>query len=162
MSFSQQDKQQTPSKRAWEGIRKTHSPPSWVKKDLETVAASPLELQTVEWEKTSATIPLVGQEIMDLQTEVWPTLPPHTDNFLLFQCPQTNKLTHHTHCPALYFYSKPGWSPMWELEGERGRGGERRIKISENQLNQLKREQEHDVSFYVVSFGVWTGFLSWK
>uniref|UniRef100_A0A3P8W5P6 Adhesion G protein-coupled receptor B1 n=1 Tax=Cynoglossus semilaevis TaxID=244447 RepID=A0A3P8W5P6_CYNSE len=64
------DKQQTPSKRAWESIRKTHSPPSWVRKDLETVAASPLELQTVEWEKTSATIPLVGQEIMDLQTEV--------------------------------------------------------------------------------------------
>uniref|UniRef100_A0A3Q3N5V7 Uncharacterized protein n=1 Tax=Labrus bergylta TaxID=56723 RepID=A0A3Q3N5V7_9LABR len=49
---------------------KTHSPPSWVRKDLETVAASPLELQTVEWEKNSATIPLVGQEIMDLQTEV--------------------------------------------------------------------------------------------
>ncbi|XP_063736441.1 adhesion G protein-coupled receptor B1 [Eleginops maclovinus] len=64
------DKQQTPSKRAWEGIRKTHSPPSWVRKDLETVSASPLELQAVEWEKTSATIPLVGQEIMDLQTEV--------------------------------------------------------------------------------------------
>ncbi|XP_055358975.1 adhesion G protein-coupled receptor B1 isoform X10 [Betta splendens] len=64
------DKLQTPSKRAWEGIRKTHSPPSWVRKDLETVAASPLELQTVDWEKTSATIPLVGQEIMDLQTEV--------------------------------------------------------------------------------------------
>lgn len=70
MSVSSQDKQQTPSKRAWEGIRKTNSPPSWVRKDLETVAASPLELQTVEWEKTSATIPLVGQEIMDLQTEV--------------------------------------------------------------------------------------------
>ncbi|XP_041843735.1 adhesion G protein-coupled receptor B1 isoform X5 [Melanotaenia boesemani] len=64
------DKQQTPSKRAWEGIRKTHSPPAWVRKDLESVVASPLELQTVEWEKTSATIPLVGQEIMDLQTEV--------------------------------------------------------------------------------------------
>ncbi|XP_071061883.1 adhesion G protein-coupled receptor B1-like isoform X3 [Pseudochaenichthys georgianus] len=64
------DKQQTPSKRAWEGIRKSHSPPSWVRKDLETVAATPLELQAVEWEKTSATIPLVGQEIMDLQTEV--------------------------------------------------------------------------------------------
>ncbi|XP_029694965.1 adhesion G protein-coupled receptor B1 isoform X8 [Takifugu rubripes] len=64
------DKQQTPSKKAWEGIRKSHSPPSWVRKDLETVAASPLELQTVEWEKNSATIPLVGQEIMDLQTEV--------------------------------------------------------------------------------------------
>ncbi|XP_006804550.1 adhesion G protein-coupled receptor B1 isoform X6 [Neolamprologus brichardi] len=67
---SLEDKQQTPSKRAWEGIRKTNSPPSWVRKDLETVAASPLELQAVEWEKTSATIPLVGQEIMDLQTEV--------------------------------------------------------------------------------------------
>ncbi|XP_026040368.1 adhesion G protein-coupled receptor B1 isoform X7 [Astatotilapia calliptera] len=67
---SLEDKQQTPSKRAWEGIRKTNSPPSWVRKDLETVAVSPLELQTVEWEKTSATIPLVGQEIMDLQTEV--------------------------------------------------------------------------------------------
>ncbi|XP_068179915.1 adhesion G protein-coupled receptor B1 isoform X2 [Antennarius striatus] len=64
------DKQQTPSKRVWEGIRKSHSPPSWVRKDLETVAASPLELQTVEWEKNSATIPLVGQEVMDLQTEV--------------------------------------------------------------------------------------------
>ncbi|XP_034082415.1 adhesion G protein-coupled receptor B1 isoform X9 [Gymnodraco acuticeps] len=67
---SLEDKQQTPSKRAWEGIRKTHSPPSWVRKDLETVAASPLELHAVEWEKSSATIPLVGQEIMDLQTEV--------------------------------------------------------------------------------------------
>ncbi|KAG7336269.1 hypothetical protein KOW79_000962 [Hemibagrus wyckioides] len=64
------DKQQTPSKRAWEGIRKTHSPPSWVRKELEPLQASPLELQAVEWEKTSATIPLVGQEIMDLQTEV--------------------------------------------------------------------------------------------
>lgn len=65
-----QDKQQTPSKRAWEGIRKTHSPPSWVRKDLEPVQASPLELKTVEWEKAGATIPLVGQEIIDLQTEV--------------------------------------------------------------------------------------------
>uniref|UniRef100_A0A3B4EFL0 Adhesion G protein-coupled receptor B1 n=1 Tax=Pygocentrus nattereri TaxID=42514 RepID=A0A3B4EFL0_PYGNA len=62
--------QQTPSKRAWEGIRKTHSPPSWVRKELEPLQASPLELQAVEWEKASATIPLVGQEIMDLQTEV--------------------------------------------------------------------------------------------
>lgn len=68
-----QDKQQTPSKRAWEGIRKTHSPPSWVRKELETLQASPLEMQAVEWEKASATIPLVGQEIMDLQTEVWET-----------------------------------------------------------------------------------------
>ncbi|XP_014876767.1 brain-specific angiogenesis inhibitor 1-like isoform X6 [Poecilia latipinna] len=67
---SLEDKQQTPSKRVWEGIRKPHSPPSWVRKELEAVAASPLELQTVEWEKSSATIPLVGQEIMDLQTEV--------------------------------------------------------------------------------------------
>lgn len=70
LSLSPQDKQQTPSRKAWEGIRKSHSPPSWVRKELEPVAASPLELQTVEWEKTSATIPLVGQEIMDLQTEV--------------------------------------------------------------------------------------------
>ncbi|RXN00482.1 Brain-specific angiogenesis inhibitor 1 [Acipenser ruthenus] len=65
-----QDKQQTPNKRAWEGIRKTHSPPSWVRKDLETLQASPLELKSVEWEKAGATIPLVGQEIIDLQTEV--------------------------------------------------------------------------------------------
>ncbi|XP_057195389.1 adhesion G protein-coupled receptor B1 isoform X8 [Triplophysa rosa] len=64
------DKQQTPSKRAWEGIRKSHSPPSWVRKELEPLQASPLEMQAVEWEKASATIPLVGQEIMDLQTEV--------------------------------------------------------------------------------------------
>ncbi|MGH0114422.1 UNVERIFIED_CONTAM: hypothetical protein FKN15_015924 [Acipenser sinensis] len=65
-----QDKQQTPNKRAWEGIRKTHSPPSWVRKDLETLQASPLELKSVEWEKAGAIIPLVGQEIIDLQTEV--------------------------------------------------------------------------------------------
>ncbi|XP_041104052.1 adhesion G protein-coupled receptor B1-like isoform X5 [Polyodon spathula] len=64
------DKQQTPNKRVWEGIRKTHSPPSWVRKDLETLQASPLELKSVEWEKAGATIPLVGQEIIDLQTEV--------------------------------------------------------------------------------------------
>ncbi|XP_006635755.3 adhesion G protein-coupled receptor B1 isoform X2 [Lepisosteus oculatus] len=64
------DKQQTPSKRAWEGIRKPHSPPSWVRKDLEPLQASPLELKSVEWEKAGATIPLVGQEIIDLQTEV--------------------------------------------------------------------------------------------
>lgn len=35
------------------------------------MAQSPLELKTVEWEKTGATIPLVGQDIIDLQTEVW-------------------------------------------------------------------------------------------
>lgn len=70
--YYKQDKQQTPSKRAWEGIRKTHSPPSWVRKDLDPVQASPLELKSVEWEKASATIPLVGQEVIDLQTEVWP------------------------------------------------------------------------------------------
>lgn len=66
----QQEKQQTPNKRPWEGIRKVQSPPSWVKKDIEPVAQSPLELKTVEWEKTGATIPLVGQDIIDLQTEV--------------------------------------------------------------------------------------------
>uniref|UniRef100_A0ACB8FDI8 Adhesion G protein-coupled receptor B1 n=1 Tax=Sphaerodactylus townsendi TaxID=933632 RepID=A0ACB8FDI8_9SAUR len=66
----QQEKQPTPNKRPWEGIRKVHSPPAWVKKDAEPVAQSPLELKTVEWEKTGATIPLVGQDIIDLQTEV--------------------------------------------------------------------------------------------
>uniref|UniRef100_A0A4W4FL01 Adhesion G protein-coupled receptor B1b n=1 Tax=Electrophorus electricus TaxID=8005 RepID=A0A4W4FL01_ELEEL len=45
-------------------------PKSWVRKDLEPLQASPLELPTVEWEKAGATIPLVGQDIMDLQTEV--------------------------------------------------------------------------------------------
>ncbi|XP_078248150.1 adhesion G protein-coupled receptor B1 isoform X4 [Pogona vitticeps] len=67
---SKQEKQQTPNKRPWEGIRKVHSPPAWVKKDTEGVAHSPLELKTVEWEKAGATIPLVGQDIIDLQTEV--------------------------------------------------------------------------------------------
>ncbi|XP_053102388.1 adhesion G protein-coupled receptor B1 isoform X10 [Hemicordylus capensis] len=65
-----QEKQQTPNKRPWEGIRKVHSPPAWVKKDMEPVVQSPLELKTVEWEKAGATIPLVGQDIIDLQTEV--------------------------------------------------------------------------------------------
>ncbi|XP_048850381.1 adhesion G protein-coupled receptor B1-like isoform X2 [Brienomyrus brachyistius] len=64
------DKPQTPSDRAWEGVPKPHSPPAWVCPELEPLQASPLELQTVEWEKASATIPLVGQEIIDLQTEV--------------------------------------------------------------------------------------------
>uniref|UniRef100_A0A803KJE8 Ankyrin repeat domain-containing protein 37 n=1 Tax=Xenopus tropicalis TaxID=8364 RepID=A0A803KJE8_XENTR len=67
---SKLEKQQTPNKRPWEGMRKIQSPPSWVKKDLEPVSPSPLELKTVEWEKTGATIPLVGQDIIDLQTEV--------------------------------------------------------------------------------------------
>ncbi|XP_065442397.1 adhesion G protein-coupled receptor B1 isoform X3 [Chrysemys picta bellii] len=67
---NKQEKQQTPNKRPWEGIRKVHSPPSWVKKDMEPLPQSPLELKTVEWEKTGATIPLVGQDIIDLQTEV--------------------------------------------------------------------------------------------
>ncbi|KAH0617387.1 hypothetical protein JD844_015502 [Phrynosoma platyrhinos] len=66
----EQEKQQTPNKRPWEGIRKVHSPPAWVKKDMEPVSQSPLELKTVEWEKAGATIPLVGQDIIDLQTEV--------------------------------------------------------------------------------------------
>ncbi|XP_068094214.1 adhesion G protein-coupled receptor B1 isoform X2 [Hyperolius riggenbachi] len=64
------EKQPTPSKRSWEGMRKIQSPPSWVKKDMEPVSPSPLELKTVEWEKVGATIPLVGQDIIDLQTEV--------------------------------------------------------------------------------------------
>nr|XP_060631930.1 adhesion G protein-coupled receptor B1-like isoform X3 [Anolis sagrei ordinatus] len=67
---SKQEKQQTPNKRPWEGIRKVHSPPAWVKKDMEPISPSPLELKTVEWEKAGATIPLVGQDIIDLQTEV--------------------------------------------------------------------------------------------
>ncbi|XP_030045872.1 adhesion G protein-coupled receptor B1 [Microcaecilia unicolor] len=67
---SKQEKQQTPNKRPWEGIRKIHSPPSWVRKDMEAITPSPYELKTVEWEKTGATIPLVGQDIIDLQTEV--------------------------------------------------------------------------------------------
>ncbi|XP_012880597.1 PREDICTED: brain-specific angiogenesis inhibitor 1 [Dipodomys ordii] len=70
------DKQQTPNKRAWESLRKphgthgTHSTPAWVKKELEPLPPSPLELRSVEWEKAGATIPLVGQDIIDLQTEV--------------------------------------------------------------------------------------------
>uniref|UniRef100_A0A8C7DY94 Adhesion G protein-coupled receptor B1 n=1 Tax=Naja naja TaxID=35670 RepID=A0A8C7DY94_NAJNA len=67
---TKQEKQQTPNKRPWEGLRKVHSPPAWVKKEMETEIQSPLELKTVEWEKTGATIPLVGQDIIDLQTEV--------------------------------------------------------------------------------------------
>uniref|UniRef100_A0A7N6AAT8 Adhesion G protein-coupled receptor B1b n=1 Tax=Anabas testudineus TaxID=64144 RepID=A0A7N6AAT8_ANATE len=65
------DKQQTPLERSWEGVRGIpQSPPAWVRKDLEPLAASPLELHSVEWEKAGTTIPLVGQDIIDLQTEV--------------------------------------------------------------------------------------------
>uniref|UniRef100_A0A3Q2QLY8 Adhesion G protein-coupled receptor B1 n=1 Tax=Fundulus heteroclitus TaxID=8078 RepID=A0A3Q2QLY8_FUNHE len=65
------DKQQAPMERSWEGVRGIpQSPPAWVRKDMEPLAASPLELHSVEWEKTSTTIPLVGQDIIDLQTEV--------------------------------------------------------------------------------------------
>ncbi|KAM8883109.1 adhesion G protein-coupled receptor B1-like isoform 2-T2 [Synchiropus picturatus] len=65
------DKQQGPLERPWESVRGLpQSPPAWVRKDLEPLAASPLELHSVEWEKTSTTIPLVGQDIIDLQTEV--------------------------------------------------------------------------------------------
>ena len=57
--------------RPWEGIQRTqHSPPSWVKRDLEPLAASPLQIQAGEWEKAATSIPLVGQDIIDLQTEV--------------------------------------------------------------------------------------------
>lgn len=66
-----QDKQQAPLDRPWEGVRGIpQSPPAWVRKDLEPLAASPRDLHSVEWEKTSTTIPLVGQDIIDLQTEV--------------------------------------------------------------------------------------------
>ncbi|XP_038664712.1 adhesion G protein-coupled receptor B1 isoform X8 [Scyliorhinus canicula] len=61
---------QTPIKRPWEGIRKIQSPPAWMKKELDSTHPSPLEMRTVEWEKTGATIPLGGQDIIDLQTEV--------------------------------------------------------------------------------------------
>uniref|UniRef100_A0A672NRB6 Adhesion G protein-coupled receptor B1 n=1 Tax=Sinocyclocheilus grahami TaxID=75366 RepID=A0A672NRB6_SINGR len=37
---------------------------------IRPLQASPLDLQGVEWEKAGATIPLVGQDIIDLQTEV--------------------------------------------------------------------------------------------
>nr|XP_057903125.1 adhesion G protein-coupled receptor B1-like isoform X4 [Doryrhamphus excisus] len=66
------DKQQAPMERPWEAVRvlPQQSPPAWVRKDLEPLAASPLELHAVEWEKTGTPIPLVGQDIIDLQTEV--------------------------------------------------------------------------------------------
>ncbi|XP_072304148.1 adhesion G protein-coupled receptor B1-like isoform X2 [Eucyclogobius newberryi] len=65
------DKQQASMERPWEGVRGIpQSPPAWVRKDMEPLAASPLELHSVEWEKTSTTIPMVGQDIIDLQTEV--------------------------------------------------------------------------------------------
>ncbi|KAI4817371.1 hypothetical protein KUCAC02_010772 [Chaenocephalus aceratus] len=65
------DKQQGPLERPWEGVRGIQqSPPAWVRKDLEPLAASPLELHSVEWEKAGTTLPLVGQDIIDLQTEV--------------------------------------------------------------------------------------------
>ncbi|XP_048384782.1 adhesion G protein-coupled receptor B1 isoform X11 [Stegostoma tigrinum] len=67
-SLSQE--KQTPIKRPWEGIRKVQSPPAWIKKELDPTHQSPLEMRTVEWEKTGATIPLGGQDIIDLQTEV--------------------------------------------------------------------------------------------
>uniref|UniRef100_A0A8C6WID1 Adhesion G protein-coupled receptor B1b n=1 Tax=Neogobius melanostomus TaxID=47308 RepID=A0A8C6WID1_9GOBI len=60
-----------PHEKPWEGVRGIpQSPPAWVRKDLEPLAASPLELHSVEWEKTSTTIPMVAQDIIDLQTEV--------------------------------------------------------------------------------------------
>lgn len=66
-----QDKQQAALDRPWEGVRGIpQSPPAWVRKDLEPLAASPLELHSVEWEKSSTTIPMVAQDIIDLQTEV--------------------------------------------------------------------------------------------
>lgn len=65
----QPEKQQTPNKRPWESLRKAHGPPAWVK-ELGPLPPAPLELRSVEWEKSGATIPLVGQDIIDLQTEV--------------------------------------------------------------------------------------------
>ncbi|KAG1929599.1 brain-specific angiogenesis inhibitor [Pimephales promelas] len=63
------DKQQGAMDRSWESMSRTQaSPPAWVRKDMEPLQASPLE--GVEWEKPGASIPLVGQDIIDLQTEV--------------------------------------------------------------------------------------------
>ncbi|XP_037659574.1 adhesion G protein-coupled receptor B1-like isoform X2 [Choloepus didactylus] len=67
---SKPEKQQTPNKRPWESLRKAHGAPAWGKKELEPLPPTPLELRSVEWEKTGATIPLVGQDVIDLQTEV--------------------------------------------------------------------------------------------
>ncbi|KAM9197976.1 adhesion G protein-coupled receptor B1, partial [Dugong dugon] len=67
---SKPEKQQTPNKRPWESLRKAHGTPAWVKKELEPLPPSPLELRSVEWEKTGTAIPLVGQDVIDLQTEV--------------------------------------------------------------------------------------------
>ncbi|CAB1321170.1 unnamed protein product [Coregonus sp. 'balchen'] len=65
------DKQQPQVERPWDGVQRTqHSPPAWVRKDLEPLAASPLHMQQVEWEKAGATISMVSQDIIDLQTEV--------------------------------------------------------------------------------------------
>lgn len=66
----QPEKQQTPSQRPWESLRKAHGTPAWVRKELEPLPPAPLELRSVEWEKAGATIPLVAQDIIDLQTEV--------------------------------------------------------------------------------------------
>jgi angiogenesis inhibitor 1 len=66
-----QDKQQQQVERPWDGVQRTqHSPPAWVRKDLEPLAVSPLHMQQVEWEKAGATISMVSQDIIDLQTEV--------------------------------------------------------------------------------------------
>uniref|UniRef100_A0A8C1XGQ4 Adhesion G protein-coupled receptor B1b n=1 Tax=Cyprinus carpio TaxID=7962 RepID=A0A8C1XGQ4_CYPCA len=65
------DKQQVAMDRSWESMSRSQaSPPAWVRKDTEPLQASPLDLQGVEWEKAGAAIPLVGQDIIDLQTEV--------------------------------------------------------------------------------------------
>uniref|UniRef100_A0A8C2ALL5 Adhesion G protein-coupled receptor B1b n=1 Tax=Cyprinus carpio TaxID=7962 RepID=A0A8C2ALL5_CYPCA len=65
------DKQQGAMDRSWESMSRSQaSPPAWVRKDTEPLQASPLDLQGVEWEKAGAAIPLVGQDIIDLQTEV--------------------------------------------------------------------------------------------
>ncbi|XP_049629783.1 adhesion G protein-coupled receptor B1 isoform X2 [Suncus etruscus] len=67
---SKLERQQTPNKRPWESLRKAHGTPAWARKELEPLAPVPLELRGVEWEKPGATIPLVGQDMIDLQTEV--------------------------------------------------------------------------------------------
>lgn len=66
--------------------------------------------------------------------------------------------TPHTLPCSVFLLKKAGGRPLRQYDGGGGeRKGKPRRKKSQhhkNQLNQLKREQEHGVSFYVVSFDV--------
>lgn len=65
----QLEKQQTPNKRPWESLRKAHGPPAWVK-GWSRSHPSPLELRRRGVGESGATIPLVGQDIIDLPDRV--------------------------------------------------------------------------------------------